>query len=272
MHLGIHLGLATTVKTALWYLVGKSLADRPEVGTPFSRFDQTEEARYWIGQGRSPYASASVHAPPLLLAFSSPSTVLLADLCSSLLLWVIGRRLLASAGEATLWSHGLASCCQARARRMFTWWCRVDYCKCCRVCMELSSCPVAHVEPPGCTGGSWELPGCHQQRSSHLGAVRCHCRQSSNGCGRHSHRSLSWPASSAADGELALCCVIMSSKSAMLPRMRRLFSAKFRLYGCACCWMQVGTSPAPQSHTTRWVGQTCRQAHLTACDVADGRA
>ena len=99
MHLGIHLCLATSVKTALWYLVGKFLADRPEVGTPFSRFEQTEDARYWTGQGRSPYASASVHAPPLLLAFSSPSAVLLADLCSSLLLWAIGGRLLASAGE-----------------------------------------------------------------------------------------------------------------------------------------------------------------------------
>ena len=102
MHLTIHLGLATFVKTALWYLVGNLLAERPEVGTPFTRFDQTKEARYWTGQGRSPYASASVRAPPLLLAFSSPSTVLLADLCGSLLLWAIGSRLLSSAGKGNM--------------------------------------------------------------------------------------------------------------------------------------------------------------------------
>ena len=187
MHLWIHIGLATSVRTALWYLVGNFLADRPEVGTPFSRFDQTEEARYWTGQGRSPYASASVHAPPLLLAFSSPSTVLLADLCSSLLLWAIGRRLLASAGKG----HTL----EPRAGHLVPRTCSNGGAmlnpKCCRASMEFSSRPAAHVEPSGCTGCSWELPGRLQQHSCHLGAVRCHCRQSSHGRSGHSHCSLS---------------------------------------------------------------------------------
>lgn len=128
MHLGIHLGLATSVKTALWIVVGKFLADRPEVGTPFSRFDQTEEARYWTGQGRSPYASASVHAPPLLLAFSSQSAVLLADLCSSLLLWAIGRRLLAFAGKGhTL--EPLAGHLLSSMQLMCAWWSYMTHCE-----------------------------------------------------------------------------------------------------------------------------------------------
>ena len=261
MHLWIHLGLATSVKTALWYLVGDFLADRPEVGTPLSRFDQTEEARYWTGQGRSPYASASVHAPPLLLAFSSPSTVLLADLCSSLLLWAIGRRLLASAGKGhTLGpraGHLLSSQCHAHGH-MFKWWCCVK--PPCAAGPAWSSAPaLLHMWSPlaalAAAGSSLAVFSNTAVILGLYGAIAGNPVTAAVGIATAVYLDLH-PALLTVSQDL--CCV---STSQSLPcchaaMHKASLLRNLLLIVCLCMLLvQAGTSAAPQSRTTRRVAQ-----------------